>query len=126
MKTKKILIADDDESIIHLIKDIFSSNSFSVLSTNDGASVIPLIKKEKPSLIILDIMLPHMDGFTLCKELNKIEEAKDIPVLVISAHKTRQLILNLYSIGVKNYLQKPFNIDELKQRVEEILKLHQN
>ena len=124
MNEKKILVADDDPNIIKLVEAVLSEKHFTILKTNDGGAVIPKVRKEHPDLIILDIMLPHMDGIQICEQLKQIAETKNIPILVISAHTSRQLILNLHSIGVNNYMAKPFDMKEFVDRVEHLYQKH--
>ncbi len=124
MKEKKILVADDDPNVVKLIETVLTEKHFKVVKTNDGFSVVPQAKKEHPDLIILDIMLPHLDGFQVCALLSQSDETKNIPILAISAHTSGQLILNLHAIGVNNYLSKPFNIHEFVDRVEYLYQKH--
>ncbi len=124
MIEKKILIADDDPNVVKLIEAILSERHFTIVTTNDGCAVMSKVKEEHPDLIILDIMLPHIDGFQICEKLRQQIETKNIPILVISAHTSSQLILNLHSIGVNNYLSKPFDIPEFIDRVEYLYQKH--
>jgi len=124
MNERKILIADDDPNIVKLIETVLSERHFTVVKTNDGCAVISKAKKEHPDLIILDMMLPHVDGYQICEQLKELTETKSIPILVISAHTSRQLILNLHAIGINNYMAKPFNIQELVNRVEFLYHKH--
>ncbi len=118
MDKGKILIADDDDNIIELINETLTQKDFTILKTHDGCSVIPKAKKEHPDLIILDVMLPNLDGYRICQKLRELDETKEIPVIVMSAHTTRQLIMNFHSIGFNNYLLKPFNGDKLIKLVD--------
>jgi len=122
MKERKILIADDDPDILELISEILAENNFKVLTTDNGCAVIQKAQTEHPGLIILDIMLPELDGYTICERLKKLPETKDIPILVISAHLSKQMIFNLYAIGIKYYLCKPFDINELLNQVNYLYK----
>ena len=124
MYERKILVADDDPNVVKLIEAILSERHFTVVKTNDGCAVVSKAKEEHPDLIILDIMLPHVNGFQICEELKQISETKNIPLLAISAHTSRQLILNLHAIGVNNYLPKPFDIHEFVSRVEDLYQKH--
>ncbi len=120
MNKGKILIADDDDNIIVLINETLNRKDFTILKTHDGCSVIPKAKKEHPDLIILDVMLPNLDGYRICQKLRELDETKEIPVIIMSAHTTRQLIMNFHSIGFNNYLSKPFNVDELIKLVDKL------
>ena len=118
MNKGKILVADDDHNVLELIDETLKIKNFTILKINDGCSVIPKAKKEHTDLIIVDVMLPHLSGIQICQKLCESKDTKDIPVIVMSAHTTRQLIMNLNTIGYNNYISKPFDINELVNLVE--------
>ncbi len=115
----KILIAEDDADIVELLRLYLVSEGFEVISTSNGADALALIKSEKPSLAILDIMMPKMNGYELTRA---IRETSSLPVLILSAKGLdSDKILGL-SLGADDYLTKPFNPLELVARVKSALR----
>ncbi len=117
MNRRKILVVDDDPDIVELIDETFSAKNYTVLKTDNGYSAISKARNEHPDIIILDLMLPRLDGYQTCKKLKEFSETKNIPVLIISAHTNKEMLLKLLALGIKNYLAKPFDINELIKRV---------
>lgn len=110
-----ILIVDDEIKIANLLKDYLDNSGYSTLVAHNGNEVLPIIKKEKPELILLDIMIPGKDGLTLCKE---IKEHYDIPIILISARTDEfDRIIGL-ELGADDYICKPFSPREVVARVK--------
>ncbi|MFA6430901.1 MAG: response regulator [Candidatus Margulisiibacteriota bacterium] len=121
LKNKKILIVDDEPDVLELLKKLFSSEGFSVITASDGQSALELARKEKPSLIILDIMLPKMDGYVVARMLKFDENFSRIPIIILSAkiqEKDKQLG---FEMGVDEYLTKPFDPEALLKKAREII-----
>ena len=112
---KKILIVEDDVSIAELQKDYLELEGFDVKICNDGVDGLNALKTEKFDLLILDVMLPKIDGFTI---LRSIQEDKEIPVLMVSAKKDDIDKIKGLSLGADDYITKPFNPGELVARVK--------
>jgi len=112
---KKILIVEDDVSIAELQKDYLEIEGFEVKICNDGVEGLNVLKTEEFDLLILDVMLPKIDGFTILKA---IREEKDIPVLMVSAKKEDIDKIKGLSLGADDYITKPFNPSELVARVK--------
>ncbi|NLP14491.1 MAG: response regulator transcription factor [Clostridium sp.] len=110
---KKILIIEDDESIGELLRDYLEINGFSVHICMDGMDGLKRINSEEFDLLILDIMLPGMDGFEILK---KIRDEKDIPVLIVSAKKEEFDKIHGLRLGADDYITKPFSPGELVAR----------
>jgi DNA-binding response OmpR family regulator len=117
---KKILIADDEPEIIELLKTLLEPAGYSVVSTSYGSQLFPLVKKEKPDLLILDVMLPGIDGYSLQLHLSQQEEGKNLPVIVISALSASKALFDRFG-QVKCFFTKPFNTDEMLKKIKEIL-----
>lgn len=111
---KKILIIEDDESIGELLRDYLEINGFSVHICTDGKDGLKRINEEEFGLLILDIMLPGMDGFEILK---RIRDEKDVPVLVVSAKKEEYDKIHGLRLGADDYITKPFSPGELVARV---------
>lgn len=122
MAKEKILIVDDEEHIIELIKFNLLNAGYEVLTANDGIEAVKLAKAEKPSLMLLDLMLPGIDGFDVCKEIKRDSEMKKTSIIMLTA-KGEELdkILGL-ELGADDYITKPFSVRELLARVKAVLR----
>ncbi|MCY6959450.1 response regulator transcription factor [Clostridium brassicae] len=122
MGRDKILIVDDEIHIQELIKFNLENNGYEVLCASDGIEALKTAKKYMPQLILLDVMLPGMDGYDVCKEIRKDNTISNIPIIMITA-KGEELdkILGL-ELGADDYIIKPFSIRELVARVKAVLR----
>ncbi len=111
----RILIIEDDENILQLERDYLEANDFEVDTANNGEDGLKKALSNQYSLVLLDIMLPKMDGFEVCK---KIRDTKDIPVLLVSAKKDDSAKINGLGFGADDYIVKPFSPSELVARVK--------
>ena len=118
----KILVVDDDIAINELIKVNLELAGYKVIQAYDGIKGFALCKQEMPSLIILDVMMPDVDGFTVAKRIRQNEETKNIPIIMLTALSQLTDKVNGFNIGVDDYLVKPFEIEELLVRVRALLK----
>lgn len=118
----KILIADDEEDIIRLISRYAQREGYEVAAVEDGAQAVERCRKEDFDMIVMDVMMPDMDGFTACKQ---IRAEKDIPVLMLSARGTEYDKLFGFEVGVDDYVTKPFSPKELMARIRVIIRRHQ-
>lgn len=111
----KILIVDDEKNIVDILKFNLTREGFSTIEANDGEQAVELALSEKPDLILLDIMLPKMDGFTVCR---KIRETISIPIIMITAKEEEvDKVLGL-ELGADDYITKPFSTRELMARIK--------
>ena len=116
---KTIYVVDDEENILEIIEYNLSKNGYDVKSFRDGRSFQDYFNVKKPDLVILDLMLPDMDGFDICRD---IKERTDIPVIILSAKSEEfDKVLGL-ELGADDYMVKPFGMRELMARVKNILK----
>ena len=123
---KKILIVEDDYDIASLEKDYLEINSFSVDIIDDGNKALPIISKNNYDLIILDLMLPNLNGFEICRELRKFS---DIPIIMVTAKDDSYDIIRGLGLGSDDYITKPFDPAVLVARVQASLnsyKRHKN
>ena len=118
----KILVIDDDIAINELIKVNLELCGYKVVQAYDGTKGFALAKQENPSLIILDVMMPEVDGFTVAQRIRKNEETKNIPILMLTALSELNDKVKGFDIGVDDYLVKPFEMEELQVRVRALLK----
>jgi len=117
---KRILIIEDDISILNGLRDVLTFKSYEVLTAEDGEIGYAVIVEEKPDLIILDIMIPRMDGFALCRKLRA--EGNSIPVLMLTARGEEPDKIRGLDIGADDYVTKPFSLPELLARVRALLR----
>jgi len=117
---KKILVIDDDLSILELIKVNLEIEGFKVVVAEDAIQGIALNSQEKPDLIILDIMLPKLDGYTACQQIRA--KNINIPILMLTAMSRSEDVVTGFEAGTDDYLVKPFDIGELIARVKSLLR----
>ena len=115
---KRILIADDDPVILRLIQVNLELEGYQVITANNGQEAVDTALKESPDLVILDIMMPRLDGYQACEQLKASDATKDIPVIFLSAKAQQGDIEKGKSFGVVDYLTKPFDPSELLEVVE--------
>lgn len=120
MAEKKVLIIDDEPELVQLLTLRFESEGYQVISAGDGVQGLDKAQKEKPDLILLDILMPRMDGYQVLQKLREQEgKTKDIPVLIISARGRMRDLFNDWEIS--GFLEKPFEANELLSKVGELL-----
>jgi len=119
---RKIICVEDEPEMIDLIKLILTRKGFDVLGANGGAAGLALIQKEMPDLVLLDLMMPEMDGWQVYQQLKADEATQDIPVIVVTA-KAQNIdkVLGLHIAKVDDYIPKPFSLQELVDRVDAVL-----
>ncbi|MDD3237876.1 MAG: response regulator transcription factor [Candidatus Gastranaerophilales bacterium] len=118
----KILVVDDDEAINELIKINLELAGYTVFSAPDGIKGFAICKQENPDIVILDVMMPEVDGYTVAKRIRENPPTKDIPILMLTAMGMLQDKVKGFDIGVDDYLVKPFEMEELLARVKALLK----
>ncbi len=118
----KILIIDDDKSIIELVKINLEMQGHSIFISNDALTGIAIAQQEEPDLIILDLMMPGVDGFTTCQRIRQQENTKNIPVLMLTALSRTDDKVSGFNAGADDYLTKPFELPELYVRVRALLR----
>lgn len=122
MAGESILVVDDEENIVELIKFNLEKNGYEVITGANGIDALELVRKEMPQLLLLDLMLPGMDGYDVCKEIRKDNSISSTPIIMLSA-KGEELdkILGL-ELGADDYITKPFSVRELLARVKAMLR----
>lgn len=119
MANNKVLIADDDINISELIKVYFEKDGFSTVTARNGKEAVELFKSEAPSIVILDVMMPEMDGWQVCREIRRVS---NIPIIMLTAKgETFDKVLGL-ELGADDYMVKPFDPKELIARVKAVLR----
>lgn len=118
----KILVIDDDVAINELIKINLELQGYEIYQAYNGTEGFALAKQEKPALIILDVMMPEVDGYTVAQRIRQAQEISDTPIIMLTALSELNDKVNGFNIGVDDYLTKPFEIEELIVRVRAVLK----
>ncbi len=118
---KKILIVDDEKELISLVSLHMRMAGYAVVSAGDGVAALDLCRKEKPDLVILDMMLPKIEGWDLCRYLRGDEALKNVPIIVLSARGEVEDKVKGFVAGADDYVTKPFSPRELVARVNRML-----
>lgn len=121
-QTRKVVCVEDEQEMIDLIRLILSRRGFEVLGANGGVRGLELIRAEKPDIVLLDLMMPEMDGWQVYQQLKADPATEHIPVVVVTA-KAQNIdkVLGLHIAKVDDYISKPFSLQELVDRVEAVL-----
>jgi twitching motility two-component system response regulator PilG len=119
---KKILIVEDEESLLKLESILLTSKGYEVHGVGDGHAALAAIAKVKPDLVLLDVMLPEIDGFEVCRRIKSNDETKHIPVVMLTAKKSREDMSRGEQVGADWYITKPFKsamvIDTIQRFIE--------
>lgn len=121
MKTGKVLIVDDEINITELISVNLEDN-FNVVCCHDGLYAVELAKKELPDIILLDIMIPGIDGFEVCRRIRNDESTKKIPIIMLTIKREENDKVRGLKLGADDYITKPFGINELLARIDAVLR----
>ena len=105
---KKILIVDDEPNLVKLLESRLKANGYDVICAYDGQQGLDKVRKEKPDLVILDLMLPQLHGYEVCRILRSDPEHKDIPIVMLTASGKAQDIQEGLEVGANAYIAKPF------------------
>lgn len=122
-KDFRILIVDDVPKNIQVLGNILINEKYQISYTQDGNHALALIKKNKFDLILLDIMMPEIDGYEVCKKIMADPETAEIPVIFLTAKADKESVIKGFKLGARDYVTKPFNAEELLARVRTHLEL---
>ncbi len=120
---KRILIIEDEEQMVEMLKMRLEANNYEVLSTDDGKKGLEMAQKQNPDLIILDLMIPKMDGFKVCGLLKRDSRYSRIPIILFTARAQESDKRMGKEIGADAYITKPFEPKVLLEKIEELLKV---
>lgn len=119
---KQIVCVEDEPEMIDLIRLILGRKGFEVIGAKGGKSGLDTVRKQKPDLVLLDLMMPDMDGWEVYQQLKADEATRDIPVIVVTAKaQSIDKVLGLHIAKVDDYISKPFSPQELLDSVEQVL-----
>ena len=118
-KKIKLLLAEDEPSLGQIVKESLETRNFEVFHAENGVDALDIYHKEHPEVLVLDVMMPKKDGFTLAKEIR--EENKTIPIIFLTAKSQTKDVLEGFEHGGNDYLKKPFSMEELIVRIHALL-----
>ena len=119
--TVKILIADDEPNILISLEYLMKREGFEVHLARDGREALAMLQQERPRLVLLDVMMPHLSGFEVCQALRADEALKDTLVLMLTAKGRDTDVAKGLGVGADGYMTKPFSTKELVQKVRSML-----
>jgi two-component system alkaline phosphatase synthesis response regulator PhoP len=123
---QKILIVDDELDALTALKRALEADNYNVVEASDGLSAIEKVKTEKPDVVLLDLMMPEMDGIEACKHLKSDPKYKHIPIIMLTAKGEIDNKIEGIEMGADDYVTKPFNLHELKARIKMVLRRAQD
>ena len=118
----KILIVDDELDTLLPLKRALEMDDFNVIDAQDGVEALEKVRSEIPDLVLLDLMLPKINGFEVCQRLKHDEATSVIPIIMLTAKGETSDKIEGIEIGADDYVTKPFNLDELKARIKAVLR----
>ena len=118
---KRILVVDDDENILSLERTILEQKGFAVTTADGGAEALEILGKEDFDLVLLDVMMPEMDGFTVCRKIKEQPRTKEVPVIFLTAKGGGEALAEGFESGAIMYINKPFTANKLLTIVNTML-----
>ncbi|MFZ4056801.1 MAG: response regulator transcription factor [Ferruginibacter sp.] len=120
-KTHKVLVVDDDPYILMSLEFLMKKNGFEVMVARNGTEALDIINKQIPEIILLDIMMPDVDGYQICTHIKSTDKLKQSKVVFLSAKTTEADIKKGYDLGASLYIGKPFSTRELVKQIKTLL-----
>ncbi len=120
----KILIVDDEPDLVQTLQDRLEMNGYEIVTANNGKEGLEKAIQEKPTIILLDVIMPVMDGLEALEALKKNLVTKDCSVIMLTARSQRQDIVRAKTCGIRDYVVKPFDLSELIEKIENIVEQH--
>ena len=121
---KKILIVEDEESLLKLESILFTSRGHEVIAVADGMAALDVLSREKVDLVLLDVMLPEVDGFEICRRIKESPQARWVPVILLTAKKNQEDMARGDEVGADWYITKPFKSTKVVEVVERFIDAH--
>ena len=122
----KVLVVDDEEMTRNLLRLMLSRSKFTVLEAGGGFAALEMIKEHRPDLVILDLMMPDLDGFSVCERVRAQPEYADMPIFILSARADQETIARGLILGATNYWTKPDCYKDLLAHIEDVLVVDAN
>lgn len=114
------VVVDDDPEMLRAIELMLKLSGITVKTAGSGVAGFMLVKREVPDVVVLDIMMPDMDGYDVCRRLKLLPETKDIPIIFLTAKAGNEHMQQGLSLGAQGYISKPFELEELVSKVREV------
>jgi len=118
---KKILIVEDEESLLKLESILLTTKGYLVQGVTTGLAALEAMEEELPDLVLLDVMLPKMDGFEVCSRIKQNRETRHIPVILLTAKKTPEDVARGHEVGADHYITKPFKSAMVMDIIESLI-----
>ncbi len=118
---KKILIVEDEQTLLKLESILLRSKGYHVVGASNGLEALAIAARERPDLVLLDVMLPGMDGFQVCQHLKTAPETRDIPVVMLTARTKQDDIARGRAVGAAEYITKPFQSSQVTRTIARLL-----
>lgn len=120
----RILVVDDQAQNVELIQELLGTSGYKVSTAYDGEDALRKVHAELPDLVLLDIMMPKMDGYQVCEALRAADETKDIPIIFVTAKtEVKDWTHAIFNMGANSYVTKPINSKKLLEKVQSVLKM---
>ena len=116
-----VLLVDDDEDLVYAMNFSLEQNQYSVIRASNGTEAITRAHESHPDVIILDIMMPSLDGLTVCRRLRCLEKTENIPIIMLTARGDVETVKAAFRAGANDYMVKPFDMVKLMEKIEEQL-----
>ena len=121
MSKSRILLVDDEPDIVETVSFMLQSRNYQVSVASGGQEGLEKAKNEHPDLLLLDIMMPDIDGYDVCMKLKANEDTKDIPIIMLTAKGESEAVLKSHSLGADDYVVKPFSLPTLLSKLKKFL-----
>jgi len=122
-KNEKILVVEDNEDILRLLRSMLKSKGYRVVAAENGDEALRMVNDEEPHLILLDLSLPKIDGYSVCRMLKESENTRHIPIIIVTCKSSIQEKIMGLELGADDYIVKPFCREEVLARVKSLLKM---
>ncbi len=122
MRQPRIVVADDDPIVVRFLTSVFQSEGFEVQGAEDGERALQMIRENRPDIVILDLGMPFLDGFEVCRQVRQSAETSHLPVIILSMRDKEQDALRAFELGASDYVRKPFNALELVARARKLIR----
>ena len=116
-----VMVVDDEQDALDLIERVLSDENVDIVKVNNATEVGLKVAQLAPDLILLDFLMPEVNGFEVCKALRANEQTKDIPIMAVTCLTKEEDIERIFNVGADEYLAKPFKVDDLLEKVHELL-----
>lgn len=122
ISANKILLVEDSKTASAVLKEVLENEGHSVFLAGDGVTGVALARREKPDLVLLDLLLPKLNGYEVCNTLKRDSSTRHIPVLIISTLDSPESLEKVRSCGATNFMKKPYNLDDLLREIDRLLR----